>query len=63
MQLGLAASFVTPSPKKCDEDGNQFTDDKHFIDEKKPSSMTVEKSNFNNGEHTLILVTAKMSLF
>jgi hypothetical protein len=60
MQLGLAALFITPSPKKNDGDGDQFIDDKPFIDERKPSSMTVAKGNFNNGEHTLIPVTTKM---
>ena len=60
MHLGLAALFITPSPKKNDGDGDQFIDDKHFIDERKPSSMTVAKGNFNNGEHTLIPVMAKM---
>ncbi len=56
----MAALFITPSPKQNDGDGDQFVDDKPFIDERKPSSMTVAKSNFNNGEHTLIPVTAKM---
>jgi hypothetical protein len=65
MQSGLAASFVTPSPKRNDGDGNQFVDDKPFIDERKPlstriASMMVAKGNFNNGEHMLIPVTAKM---
>jgi hypothetical protein len=60
MQSGLAALFVTPSPKKNDGDGNQFVDDKPFIDERKPSSTMVAKSNFNNGEHMLIPVTVKM---
>ncbi len=60
MQLGLAASFITPSPTKNDGDGDQFVDDKPFIDKRKPSSMTVAEDNFNNGEHTLIPVTVKM---
>ncbi len=59
-QLGLAASFVTPSLKKNDGNGNQFVNDEPFIDKRKPSSMTVAKGVSNNGEHTLILVTAKM---
>jgi hypothetical protein len=59
-QSNLAALFVTPIPKKNNEDGNQFINDEPFIDERKPSSTTVEKGNFNNGEHTLIPVTAKM---
>jgi hypothetical protein len=28
MQSGLAASFITPSPKKTHGDGDQFDDDK-----------------------------------
>jgi hypothetical protein len=60
MQSGLAASFVTPSPKKNDRDGNRFVDDKPFINEWKPSSMTFAKSVLNNGEHMLIPVMAKM---
>jgi hypothetical protein len=31
-QLGLAASIVTPSPKKIDGNGDQAADDKPFID-------------------------------
>jgi hypothetical protein len=52
---GLAVSSVTPIPKKV-----------LFVDERKPSSMTVSdelftlKSHLNNCEHTLIPVTAKM---
>jgi hypothetical protein len=60
MQLGLAALFVTPSPKKNDGDSDQFVDDKPFIDKRKPSSRTVAKGVLNNGEHKLIPVTAKM---
>jgi hypothetical protein len=41
IQSSLAASFVTPSPKKNDEDGDRFIDDKPFINEKKPSRTTV----------------------
>jgi hypothetical protein len=59
-QLGLAASFVTPSPKQKDGNGNQFLDDKPFIDKRKPSSTTVVKGVSNNGEHTLIPVMVKM---
>jgi hypothetical protein len=33
---------------------------KPFINKRKPSNTTVSKGNFNNGEHTLIRVTAKM---
>ncbi len=59
-QLGLAASFVTPSQKKSDGNGNRFVNDEPFIDKRKPSSTMVVKSVLNNGEHTLIPVTAKM---
>jgi hypothetical protein len=60
MQLGLAASFVTPSPKKNDGNSNRFVNDKPFIYERKPSSTTVAKGVSNNAEHMLIPVTAKM---
>ncbi len=59
MQSGLAALFVTPSQKNHG-DGDQFVDDKPFIDERKPLIMTVERGVFNNGEHTLIPVTTRM---
>ncbi len=59
-QLGLTALFVTPSTKKNDGNGNQSLDDEPFIDERKPSSMTVVKGVLNNGEHTLIPEMAKM---
>jgi hypothetical protein len=60
MQLGLAASFVTPSPKKKDENSNQVVDDKPFINQRKPLSTTVVKGVLNNSEHTFIPVMAKM---
>ncbi len=37
MQLDLAASFIAPSPKKNHGDGDQFVDDKPFIDKRKRS--------------------------
>ncbi len=46
--------------KKNDGNGNQFINDKHFINERKPSSTTVANGVSNNGEHTLIPVMAKM---
>jgi hypothetical protein len=49
MQLGLAALFVTPSPKKTDRKANQAVDDKSFIDERKPLSTTAAKCDLNNG--------------
>jgi hypothetical protein len=60
MQSGLAALFVTPSQKKNDGNGNQFTNDEPFIDEsRKPLSTTVAKGVSNNGEHMLIPVTLR----
>ncbi len=58
--MDSAASFITPSPKINHGVGDQFIDDKPFIDKRKPSSTTVERGVLNNGEHTLIPVTAKM---
>jgi len=52
IQFNSAASFITPSPKKYHGDGDQFVDDKPFVDKTKPSSTTVEKGVLNNGEHT-----------
>jgi hypothetical protein len=46
--------------KKNDENGDQLVDDEPFINKRKPSSKTVVKDVLNNGEHTLIPVTAKM---
>jgi hypothetical protein len=60
MQLGLAALFITPSPKKKHGDGDQFVDDKPYIDKRKPLSKTVQRGVLNNGEHTLIPVMARM---
>ncbi len=59
-QSGLAASFVTPSLKKNDGNGNQFVNDKPFINKRKPLSTTVAKGVSNNGEHMFIPVIAKM---
>jgi hypothetical protein len=49
-----------PSPKKMDGIGDRVVNDKLFIDERKPSSTSAVKGVLNNGEHTLIPVTAKM---
>ncbi len=59
MQLGLAALFVTPSPKKWWK-WQSIVNDKPFIDKRKPLSTTAVKGVLNNGEHMLIPVTAKM---
>jgi hypothetical protein len=48
-QSGLAASFVTPSPKKTDEKADQAVDDKPYIDKRKPSSTMAAKGDLNNG--------------
>ncbi len=58
--MGLAAFIVTPSPKKNDENDNQFVNDEPFINKRKPLSTTAVKGVLNNGEHTLIPVMAKM---
>jgi hypothetical protein len=44
-QLGLAALFVTPSPKKMDGKANQAVDEEPYIDERKSSSMTAAKGD------------------
>jgi hypothetical protein len=49
MQLGLAASFVTPSQKKEDENSDQVINDKPFIDERKPLSTSAVKGVLSNG--------------
>jgi hypothetical protein len=57
---------VTPSPKKDNGGGDRFIDEELFLNERKPSSMTVldamptPKMLSNNGKHMLIPVTAKM---
>ncbi len=48
-QSGLAASFVTPSPKKMDGKADRAVDDKPYIDKRKPSSTMAAKDDSNNG--------------
>jgi hypothetical protein len=48
-QSGLAASFVTPSPKKMDGKADQAVNDEPYIDKRKPSSTTAAKDDSNNG--------------
>jgi hypothetical protein len=48
-QLGLAALFVTPSPKKTDGKADQAVDDKPYIDERKLSTTTAAKGDSNSG--------------
>jgi hypothetical protein len=43
-----------------DGNANRVVNDKPFVDEGKPLSMTAVKGNLHNGEHTLIPVTVKM---
>ncbi len=49
MQLGLAASFVTPSPKKMDGKADQAVDEEPYIDERKSSSTRAAKGDLTNG--------------
>jgi hypothetical protein len=49
MQLGLAALFVTPSPKNTEGKANRAVNDEPNINEKKPLSTTAAKSDSNNG--------------
>jgi hypothetical protein len=45
MQSGLAASFVTPSPKKMDGKANRVVNDEPYINERKLPSTTAEKGD------------------
>ncbi len=58
--IGLRSIIHHTKSKKNYGDGDQFVDDKPFIDKRKPSSTTVERGVLNNSEHTLIPVTARM---
>ena len=49
MQLGLAASFVTPSPKKTDRKADRAVDDKLYINKRKLSTTTAAEGDLNNG--------------
>ncbi len=49
MQLGLAASIVTPSPKKMDGNGDRAVDDEPFINKRKPLSTTAVIGSLSNG--------------
>jgi hypothetical protein len=48
-QSGLAALFVTPSPKKMEGKATRAVNDKPYIDERKPLSTTAAKGDSNNG--------------
>ncbi len=47
--MGLAALFVTPSPKKTDGKANRAVNDEPYIDKRKPLSTTAAKGDSNNG--------------
>ncbi len=49
MQSGLAALFVTPSPKETEGKADQAVDEEPYIDERKPLSTTAAKGDSNNG--------------
>ncbi len=48
-QSGLAASFVTPSPKKTEGKANQAVDNEPYINERKLLTTTAAKGDLNNG--------------
>ncbi len=48
-QSGLAASFVTPSPKKTDGKADQAVDEEPYINKRKLSSKTAAKGDLTNG--------------
>jgi hypothetical protein len=52
--------FCDTKSKKGNSGGDQFIDEDFYVDKRKPSSTMVQKMSLNNGEHTLIPVTAKM---
>jgi hypothetical protein len=45
MQSGLAALFVTPSPKKMDGKANRAVDEEPYINERKSSRTTAAKGD------------------
>jgi hypothetical protein len=58
--IGIGSIIHHTKSKKNHGDGDQFVDDKPFIEKRKPSSMTVERGVLNDGEHMLIPVMARM---
>ncbi len=48
-QSGLAALFVTPSPKKTEGKADRAVNDEPYINEGKLSTMTAAKGDSNNG--------------
>jgi hypothetical protein len=49
MQLGLAALFVMPSPKKTEGKANRAVDEEPYINERKLLTTTAAKGDSNNG--------------
>ncbi len=49
MQSGLAALFVTPSPKKMEGKADGAVDDKPYINKRKLLTTTAAKGDSNNG--------------
>ncbi len=45
----MAASFVTPSPKKMNGKADQAVDDEPYINKRKPLSTAAAKDDSNNG--------------
>ncbi len=48
-QLGFAALFVTPSPKKTDGKDDRAVDDEPYINKRKLLTITAAKGDSNNG--------------
>ncbi len=48
-QSGLAASFVTPSPKKTEGKADRAVDDEPYIDKRKLLTTMAAKGDLNNG--------------
>ncbi len=48
-QLGLAALFVMPSPKKMEGKADRAVDDEPYINKRKLSTTTAAKGGSNNG--------------
>jgi hypothetical protein len=48
-QLGLAALFVSPTPKKMDGKADRAVDEEPYINKRKLSSTTPAKGDLTNG--------------
>ncbi len=53
MQLGLAASFVTPSPKKTEGKADRAVDDEPYINKRKLSTTTAAKGDLTKLTHKI----------